>query len=283
MDYWLERFHPKDVQRMEDDYRDLQNQASAEFQHEYRICHEDGSWRWILSRGSTVRNAGGRIVRMTGSISDITEKKSIDPLTALHNRTSFLEGLEHRIAKPIVSQKSFSVLLIGIHRFKQINDSFGQTGGDAVLIEIARRLQATLENDDLSIAARIGSHEFVVLLERVAAIEDAVTYANHLQLLLESPMECNGQLVTISTSIGIAMGDEGYSTSEKMLEDASVAMHQAEKSRQAKCIVFGAHMRERARRRVEIETDLHAATPGHQLLPALSAQGGAAHRQNHRL
>ncbi len=203
---------------------------------------------------------------MTGSISDITEKKSLDPLTGLQNRLSLLESLEHRIAAPAAGHKTFAVLLICLDRFKQVKESFGQACGDTALIEIAKRLQSTLQNDDLSVAARISGHEFVVMLERIATVNDVVTYANHLHWLLERPIECDSQNIVLATSIGIAMGDEGYALPEKMLEDAAIAMRQAERSRISKCIVFGTAMRESTRRRVQIEMDIHLATQARQLL-----------------
>jgi diguanylate cyclase (GGDEF)-like protein/PAS domain S-box-containing protein len=264
--HWRERFHPKDLPRMFEDFEELQRNLCPEFQHEYRICHEDGSWHWILSRGTIVRDEDGKIVRMTGSISDITEKKSLDPLTGLHNRLSLLESLEHRIAKPLINHKTFAVLLICLDRFKHVKESFGPMCGDGVLIEIAKRLQSTLEGDDLSVVARISGHEFVVLLERIGTVNDVVTYANLLQLLLERPIDYGGRHISLTTSIGIAMGDEGYALPEKMLEDAAIAMHQAEKVRAPKCIIFGTQMREHTRRRVQIETDLHAAVSSDQLL-----------------
>jgi diguanylate cyclase (GGDEF)-like protein/PAS domain S-box-containing protein len=259
MMHWRERFHPKDLPRMEADYKDLQENGSSEFQHEYRICHEDGSWHWILSRGTVLRDVAGAIIRMTGSISDITEKKSLDPLTGLQNRLSLLESLDHRIAKPLVNHKTFAILIVCLDRFKQVKESFGQLCGDAVLIETAKRLQSTLEGDDLSVVARISGHEFCILLERISAVEDVVTYASHLHLILEQTIDCGPQQVILTTSIGIAMGDEGYALPEKMLEDAALAMQQAEKSRTPKCVVFGAQMRELTRRRVQLEMDIHNA------------------------
>jgi diguanylate cyclase (GGDEF)-like protein/PAS domain S-box-containing protein len=263
--HWRERFHPKDLPRLHADFAELETNGCSEFQHEYRICHEDGSWHWILSRGTVVRTVSGKIVRMTGSISDITAKKSIDPLTGLQNRLSLLESLEHRIAKPLINGKTFAVLLICLDRFKQVKESFGPQCGDTALIEIAKRLQSTLEDDDLSVVARISGHEFVILLERIGTVNDVVTYANLLQLLLERPIDC-GQHITLATSIGIAMGDEGYALPEKMLEDAAIAMHQAEKVRTPKCVIFGTQMREHTRRRVQIEMDIQGAAQNRQLL-----------------
>jgi len=266
MDHWRRRFHPKDIPRMEQDYAELQTQGSVEFQYEYRICHEDHSWHWLLSRGTVGRDVSGKIIRMTGSISDITEKKSIDPLTGLHNRLSLLENLDNRLGKPLAKREPFAVILICINRFTHIQDSLGQAAVDAVLIETARRIQSTLEGDSRSVAARVDSHEFVILLEEITAVEDVATYAQYLQFLLETPMEYDGQQVSISTCTGIAMGDEGYTNPEKMLGDAAVALHQAEKRSKTRCVVFGTEMRAMTRRRVKIETDLQAAVQGRQLV-----------------
>jgi diguanylate cyclase (GGDEF)-like protein/PAS domain S-box-containing protein len=263
--HFTNRIYPKDAARMQEYYSGLVGNDLSEFNFEHRVLHVDGHWRWTRNHGTVVRDDAGGIVRIAGSISDITATKSTDPLTGLHNRASLLEKIEHRMENVPLNGRTFAVLILDLNLFKRINDSFGQSTGDEVLIEVGRRLESTLGTAPGSIAVRTSGDEFAILIDGIATVEDAVTYANLLPLILEQSITCQGEQLTVSASIGLAMGDEGYSSPEKILEDADVAMHQAKESGKGNCVVFGAHMRERTRRRVQLERDLRDAVAGNQL------------------
>ena len=263
--HFTSRIYPKDATRIREYYNNLRQNELSEFNFEHRVLHEDGHWRWTRNHGTVVRDEVGGIIRIAGSISDITATKSIDLLTGLHNRASLLEKIEHRMENGSLNGRTFAVLILDLNLFKRINDSFGQRTGDEVLIEVARRLESTLGAASGSIAVRTSGDEFAILLDGLATIEDAVTYANLLPLVIDRPITCQGEQLTVSASIGLAMGDEGYSSPEKILEDADVAMHQAKESGKGECVVFGAHMRERTRRRVQLERDLRSAVADNQL------------------
>jgi diguanylate cyclase (GGDEF)-like protein/PAS domain S-box-containing protein len=264
---WTERFHPKDRLLITQDLGDQSTDDSREFRREYRILHEDGSWRWIRSRGTVFRNKDGEITRMLGAISDITDRKTMDPLSGLNNRTSLLEKIEQRIESEKESESSttFALLVLRVDQFKRIHDSFGQPFGDAVLVEIARRLETTLDQDAGNIAARVGEEEFAVMMNRVHCVEDTISFANDLQEVLSVPIGSPSQPIPVSVSFGIAMGDEGYTNPQRMLEDAIVALNQAKSDGRARCTVFGIQMRERTRRKVQLELDLRGAVEGEQL------------------
>jgi len=141
----------------------------------------------------------------------------------------------------------------------RINDSFGHQRGDEVLKELAGRLQNTIGKNEGTMAGRISGAEFVVLVDQIHDAAGAMTYASLLQGVLGNPIEATDPHITVSTSFGIAMSDNGYSTPEAMLEDATVALNQVKLSGKSQLAVFGVHMRERARRRVELELDLRTA------------------------
>jgi diguanylate cyclase (GGDEF)-like protein/PAS domain S-box-containing protein len=256
---WGDRVHPKDLPLMQERQQEIEQQNTTEFRSEYRMRHESRGWIWVRNEGIVLRDAQNRPVRMVGSMKEITAEKSIEPLTGLPNRASALEKIEHRMELTSEKEKTFAVLVVGLDVFKRINDSFGRTSGDAVLIEIARRLESTIDEDPASIVGRVTGDEFVILLNGIAGVQDALAYAKRLQHVLNSPIEYQSQFLSVSAGIGIAMGDEGYYSAETILEDADVAMHQAKKAGKAQCVLFGSHMREQTRRRVELETDLRGA------------------------
>jgi len=286
--HWFDRFHPKDALRRDREGAILASGHDSDFEGEYRIAHADGTWHWMRSRGNIVRNQDGAIIRMTGSMSDITEYRCVDPLTGLHTRSCLLEHLEYRLDAESPRNKTFALIKIGMHHFKHINDSFGHREGDRILVEIARRLQETLAGnsiqdgfspsgtnrivapaDDftsLSVVARMRGVVFAILLGGVRDVEDVVTYANLLQVILSAPVESEGQTLSVTARIGIVMCQRDYTSAERIVEDADVAMHQAKDAESETPIVFQADMRERTQRRLELESDLRSAVTEQQLL-----------------
>jgi PAS domain S-box-containing protein len=102
---WHGRVHPEDLTRLKQALDEHLTSGTQPFECEYRVRHKDGGWRWVLSRGVAVRDSGGRAVRMAGSQTDITRRKSAeeallrhayyDPLTGLANRALF----ENRLSR----------------------------------------------------------------------------------------------------------------------------------------------------------------------------------------
>jgi hypothetical protein len=141
------------------------------FEHEHRVRHGDGSWRWILVRGTARRDEKGGAVRAAGLISDITRHRTLvermahdarhDALTGLPNRTLFLDLLRHSFYRTRRHEDyRFAVLFIDIDRFKMVNDAFGHEAGDQLLQQIGRRLESCLREGDT--LARHGGDEFTM-------------------------------------------------------------------------------------------------------------------------
>lgn len=261
---WLARFHPMDRKRAEAQLRALSVEGRHEFTNEYRICHEDGRWIWTASRGTAVCGAGGKMIRMAGSLTDITEMKSIDPLTGIHNRKSLLDCIERQVSLSD-SEGHFALLSIALDEFKRINTGFGQDAGDRVLIEVARRLKDTGARKDGFAVARIEGNEFVVLMGQVKRRGDAEDYAILLQAILCEPIRVDAQEFSISSSVGISFGDASTVNAEGVLEDAGVALGHAKASGVGRVAVFSYEMRERTKGRLRLERDLRLAVPGNQL------------------
>lgn len=256
--HWFDRLHPKDLLSARDIYNASNPKITSEFTREYRIRHENGQWRWILSHGTVVRDETGRSLRTVGSNRDITHQRSRDPLSSLHNRSSLLEQLERRIEDADGTPKTFALLLFDIDQFQNINDRFGDRQGDLVLIDIAARLESTLGEDADSLVARVKGDEFAVLLSNIVEVEDAATYAQCLHMILGGILYQTEPLY-LTISIGIAMGDEGSHQAEQLLQNAGIAMHQAKSQGQAMTVVFDADMRSEKLRRVQLEIDLRSA------------------------
>ncbi len=170
----------------------------------------------------------------------ISHLAHIDPLTQLANRRLLSKHLEKAVAD-IVRQKIYGALLqLDIDGFKPINDAHGHDAGDAVLVEIAKRLQIITRSED--IVSRLGGDEFVVLInhldvdERIA--HDKVSgIANKLINLVNQPFDFNGKTLHVGASIGIRLlGFEELDT-ETALSEADSAMYRAKQAGRG-CAVF---------------------------------------------
>lgn len=265
---WFERVHPEDIRRLRREIsRHLKGKTSS-FQSEHRMRHQSGKYLWVLSRGVTLQDREGRTYRMTGSLSDITERKQLeeqlfhdalhDSLTGLPNRTLFSDRLEGSIAR---SQRRehylFSVLFLDLDRFKTINDSLGHLMGDRLLKELAPRLASLVRNGDT--VARLGGDEFAVLLDDFDKPKDAVVVADRILRELQGSFDLNGREVFVSASIGLAHGSSEYKRAEDLLRDSDTAMSHAKSEGGAQCAVFDGRMHTHAIATLQLENDVRKA------------------------
>jgi diguanylate cyclase (GGDEF)-like protein/PAS domain S-box-containing protein len=264
---WLGRIHQEDAARVRSEIAAHLADDTRQFETEHRILHNDGSYRWVRSRGIAVRDAAGTPYRMAGSQTDITENKVSDALTGLPNRVLFLDRLERLIARAARHPgEMFAVLFLDLDRFKLVNDSLGHVLGDKLLIEIAQRLEQCLRASD-TIArigeehtiARFGGDEFTILLDGIKHVGDASVVADRIQQALGRPFHIDGHDIFMSASIGIATSATGYDQPEAVLRDADTAMYRAKALGKARSELFDAEMRARALVRLQLETNLRRA------------------------
>ncbi len=264
---WLSRVHSEDRTRLESVLTAHLSGETEHFEHEYRILHKDGTYRWMLSRGLAVRNSVGEVTRMAGSQTDITERKVADALTGLPNRMMFTDRLERALERVRQHKDSmFAVLFLDLDRFKVVNESLGHAMGDQLLIALARRLETCLRVSDtvarigeVPAMARLGGDEFTILLDEIKNVSDATCVAERLQQHLTTPFMLAGQEVFTTASIGIALSATGYHRPEDILRDAETAMYRAKTHGKACHEVFDTAMYERAVALLQVENDLRRA------------------------
>lgn len=156
-----------------------------------------------------------------------------DPLTHLANRRHLLKHLE-RVMGSCVRHKIYGALMvIDLDGFKLINDTHGHDAGDAVLVEIAKRLASSIRSED--IAGRLGGDEFVVLVDHLDADEKsahdkALRIAEKLITLVNIPFYSNGNSLQVGASVGISiLGFERLDT-DAAIRTADIAMYRAKKA-----------------------------------------------------
>ena len=206
-----------------------------------------------------------------------------DSLTRMPNRAAVREELQRLLARP-QDGLGFAVLTLNCDRFRQLNDSLGQAGGDQLLMHMADRLRGALRPPTTMIepaarsgqlAARIGGDEFVVVLDGLRARHDAERVALRLLEALAHPYVIGGHEIVCSASLGLAWGPDALALdvhdehdeydADSLLRDAGIAMVEAKRAGGNRHAVFEACMRERAARRADIEADLRQALAEEQL------------------
>jgi len=174
------------------------------------------------------------------ALAQIIHLAHTDPLTGLANRRSISEHLEMVLASSIRHREHGAVLLLDLDGFKLVNDSYGHEAGDALLVEIAARLQKTVRSEE--IVGRIGGDEFVVLIHRLDA-DKRIAHDMILRItkgLLEiiyTPFDFNGKMLHVGASIGVRLLGFVEPDTETVMNEVDIAMYRAKKAGKG-CVVF---------------------------------------------
>jgi len=175
----------------------------------------------------------GDQIGVLGMYHDITERiqaeihlrflATHDPLTVLPNRILFYEHLDHALAIAKRTQQRVAVFFLDLDGFKEVNNLLGHSKGDALLQQVAERLQSSLRSSDL--VARLGGDEFAFVFENLRSPEDAALIADKILTSLARPFALEGQELCISGSLGISLFPEDGDDSKNLLRFADAAMY----------------------------------------------------------
>ncbi len=300
----MEQVHPEDRPRVLDAAEKARLTGRGE-RLEYRIRHKDGTWRILESTASVILDGDGHTESLVVVNRDISDRKRAeqmlehnalhDSLTNLPNRALFLDRVGHALT---LSQRhtsyKFAVLFIDIDQFKVFNDSMGHSAGDDLLVQLGRRLSASLRGIDTISRprlmdgsqvssgevglARLGGDEFTVLLEDIRDSSDAIRVAERIQERLKLPFRVHSQEVVTTASVGIAFSAPSYTDPEELVRDAEIAMYRAKREGKAHCRVFDNDMHTLAVKRLKLETEIRKGLEKGEFLvhyqPIVSLQDG---------
>jgi diguanylate cyclase (GGDEF)-like protein len=194
-----------------------------------------------------------------------------DILTGLANRQQFVRESGSAIRAAKESGHMMALLYLDLDRFKRINDNLGHSVGDALLKNVARRLEQSTRSTDIisspadsqhpgrARVARLGGDEFVVLLTGLTDEAQTAAVANRIRQSLGEPLDCGGHRLVVTPSIGIALYPQDGTDIEDLLVKADMAMYQAKDQGRNGFAFYGHSMAVRSLGRLELENDLRSA------------------------
>ncbi|QBE66150.1 putative bifunctional diguanylate cyclase/phosphodiesterase [Pseudoduganella lutea] len=291
-DTWRHLMHPDDMPVIDRFMASLLAGRERTYAIEFRLRHQDGHYVPVLSRGFVLRGDDGRALRLSGTNTDLTERKEserriyelayFDQLTGLPNRRHLLEQLQRIASHTSRTQAVGALLFIDLDHFKGVNDTLGHSAGDLLLRQVAERLRhAVRETDHL---ARLGGDEFVVALEGLgrtateAAVE-AGKVARKILGVLARPHPLGqlgaGRACTVTPSIGVALFGHEHGSVDAALRQADIAMYHAKTAGRDTMRFFDPAMQAAIDQRSAMEADLRESLKRHRFPLHCQPQFGA--------
>lgn len=266
---WLETLHPFDRDRYSSCLDSILEQRRGRINIDFRMRSADGHYLWYFLKARPVVGADGEVIRLVGTLSDITETRTAeermlhdavrDNLTGLPNREIFFDRLDTAldIARANRDERP-TVISIDLDRFRQVNDLVGRPGGDSILLTVARRLLRLLQTQDT--LARITSDEFAMIVRSERDPQAIIAIAEAVRRTLTTPITFNDREVSITGSIGIALFDPNlHQQRDDMLKDAQIATARAKRGGGNRVEFFRASMRTQHSDRLSLQADLQRA------------------------
>ena len=186
---------------------------------------------WIELKVAPLADADGWVSHWVSVQRDVSDRREgemalaaqalSDPLTGLPNRRGFTEKLERALNH---DERHLALIFCDLDRFKEVNDRHGHAAGDALLIELSRRLHSVLRGNDT--LARLGGDEFVVLMEHLKEDSDALRLTERMRVSLSEPWRFGDEEIWLSMSMGVATcGSQEAIHAEELLRRADLTMY----------------------------------------------------------
>ncbi len=232
---------------------------------DYRVTRTNGDVAIVQQDLELITGTTGDV--LLGTVQDVTEQRRsaerirrmayFDTLTGLASRNHLMQHIEETIKVARRRTQEFTLLLLDLDGFKDVNDSLGHDLGDAMLVSVAQRLQSVVR--DIDFVARLGGDEFCILLDDSSDAVDAADVATRCLDAINQPLDLASHSWRPQASIGLArFPDDGDSASD-LLKAADSAMYAAKQSGKHRFAFYRPEMTEQTERRLAHEQNLRVA------------------------
>ena len=265
---WLEVLHQLDRDRFRASLDSVVEQRRGRLTQDFRLRTADGNYLWFALKARPVVGSDGEVVRLVGTLTDVTDFKTAeerllfdavhDNLTGLPNRELFIDRIEAAFgfARADTNIRP-SIIVIDVDRFKQVNDSVGMAVGDSILLTIARRLARLLKPQDT--LSRLSGDQFAMILLSEREPARIVGFAETIRRALRAPIAFNDREIFLTASIGMALAENPTQRTDEVLKDAELAMYYAKRIGGDRIEIFKPAMRSRKTDRLAMESELRRA------------------------
>ena len=270
--------HPDDRDRYTEAVRNHMDGKTDHLLEEVRVRTASGSWKWIYIRGTTIYDATGNLTHITGSITDIDDRKTreakietlayFDPLTSLPNRTNALQICREMI-KDTPAEGQSGIIFVNITNFTLINNMFGHATGDKVLVNTANILSSMM-NEHVRIA-RFGGDQFILFISETSTAF-MEKYAQLVIRLLSRKMDLEGRIHYLSVNAGVALYPDHAQTPEDLFQKADAALHRAKILGNAGYYLYNDDIQQTLAYHLELETALRTAIDNGEIYVAYQPQ-----------
>jgi len=265
-------YPPRTADEIELRDRQMLASASGESQSVVSAIETGRGLLHVASRRVVLRAPDGEPAYLLTVIDDITDRKKAeaqivhlahhDPLTGLPNRAAFAKKLAEALAAAYEAGEAVAVMCVDLDRFKEINDAHGHAAGDALLMEVARRLGEAAHG---AFIARLGGDEFIILVTEGGQPETARAVADRVQRRLAEDFHIDGSIVRAGSSIGVAVYPADGRDAATLFANADAALYRSKEEGRGLTRFFAPEMGERLRQRRALQLDLQAAIANGQL------------------
>jgi diguanylate cyclase (GGDEF)-like protein/PAS domain S-box-containing protein len=269
--------HPDDRERDSGLFLQLATGETQTVAFEKRYLHRNGSVVHAWMTSTVVHDTDGQPLYLVTHALDLSDRLReqaelerlalTDTLTGLANRTLLNDRLDQSLARLQRTGGAMAMLLLDVDRFKTVNDSLGHQVGDALLVEVASRLEAVTRAD--ATVARLGGDEFVVLIEGLPEVSAVHGVAGRLLEALRRPYALGhgAEALVTTTSMGISVATDPARTPGDLYREADLALYRAKDAGRDQYALYDDELRARADRRMAAETLLRKAISENLLVP----------------
>ena len=263
---WLELMHPADRERYRVVLDTVVEQARGRIDQAFRMRAHDGHYHWFSLKARPIVGADGEVMRCTGTISDITDVKTAterllhdsihDNLTGAPNRQLLLDRLEQLLVRSRTGGGQEPVLIaVDLDHFKDVNEAYGVSVGDSVLLAVSRRLSRLLQPHDT--LARIHGDSFGMILQLESDRAAVESFAAEIGKAIRSAITIGDSTIHLRASIGVVMPGAAENA-EDLLRFAEAGAFEAKRTG-GDCVAFYRASLGRQSDRLDLETALGEA------------------------